>query len=113
MSLLIEEGEKAVRGELTIDEMKQWLETFKTRSQIKRALELELGETIFEEPNASPPTLNEEIRKLTALGNELKARSEKIEHQIAEMRELLMQVVKAEKSEKPAAQEGKKARALQ
>jgi len=96
-SPILEEAEKALRGELPVEEMKQWLETFKTRLQVVKALEAEYEGHPADDSNAPLATLDEEIKKLIALNNELKQKSEKLDARMAEVRELLMQLVKREK----------------
>ncbi len=96
VSPILEEGEKALRGELTVEEMKEWLEKYMTRLQVKRALEAENGAEDLHDPSAPMLTLDEEIKKLTALNNELKQKSEKLDAQMAEMRELILQIQKRE-----------------
>jgi len=94
-SPILEEGEKALRGELSVEEMKQWLEKYKMRTQVLKALDAENGNA--DDSNAPSLTVNEEIKKLIALNNELKQKSEKLEAQMAEMRELILQLLKREK----------------
>jgi len=95
-SPILEEGEKALRGELTVEEMKQWLEKSKMRSEVERALR---GENETSDDSKAPAaTLNEEIKKLIALNNELKQKSDNMDARMAELRELLMQLVKREKA---------------
>jgi RNA polymerase sigma factor (sigma-70 family) len=111
-SPIFEERAKALRGELTVEEMKQWLEAYKTRLQVRNAMEAEGGGPIPDDSKAPLLTLDEEIKKLTALNNELKKRSEKLDAQMAEMRELMTQLLKQEKPEKPE-KDAKKTRGLQ
>ena len=85
-SPFVEEGEKALRGELPVEEMKQWLETYKLRLQVKRALEAEYNDGVSDDVNAPVATLSQETTKLTAVNDELKKRCEKMDAQMAELR---------------------------
>jgi RNA polymerase sigma factor (sigma-70 family) len=110
-SPILQEGEKALRGEFTVEEMKQWLEKAKMRLQVEKALHGENGPS--DDSNAPLLTLNEEIKKLIALNNELKQKSEKLEAQMTEMRELMMQLVKREKEAEKSKEAKRKAGGLQ
>ncbi len=100
-SPIIEEGEKALRGELTVEEMKEWLEKYKTSVLVKKALESDKPGGEAPDFNAAA-TLDQEIKKLTAANEELKKKCDKLESQMAEMRERMTQLLKSEKPAKDA-----------
>jgi RNA polymerase sigma factor (sigma-70 family) len=113
-SPLTEEGERGIRGELTVEEMKQWLEKHKVCAAVRAALETDTsGGPGLDESAAgavagrggAAPGLDQEIKKLTATNDELKKKLDIVESQLAEIRTMMMQLAKPEK---PAADAKKK-----
>jgi RNA polymerase sigma factor (sigma-70 family) len=98
-SPLLEEAERAIRGELTVDEMKTWLEKHKLCSAVKRALEADKngGDDPVSESRGAAPAVDQEFKKLTATNDELKKKLDIVESQLAEIRTLMMQLAKPQK----------------
>jgi RNA polymerase sigma factor (sigma-70 family) len=94
----LERGEKAVRGELSLDEMKDWIEMFKSREQIRRMLDAERGNNRDDLDRWTP--LNDEVKKLTQLNDELRKKYEKTESQLDDIRGLMIDLIKAERDSK-------------
>jgi RNA polymerase sigma factor (sigma-70 family) len=104
VSPFIEEGEKALRGELTVEEMKEWIEKYKTSLVVRRALESERSNgDVSEDSAASTPALEREIKKLTLLNDELRTRCEKLESELTKIREFMTQSLKPAKPENDSA----------
>jgi len=100
VSPIVEEGEKALRGEMTVDEMKEWLQKYKTSLVVKSALESECRTDEVSESGASTAALDQEIKKLAVANEELKKKCDKLESRLAEMRELLTKLVNSAKPDK-------------
>ncbi len=66
--------------------MKEWLEKYKTSVLVKKALESDKPGGEAPDFNAAA-TLDQEIKKLTAANEELKKKCDKLESQMAEMRD--------------------------
>jgi RNA polymerase sigma factor (sigma-70 family) len=96
-SPLMEEGERALRGDLTVQEMKEWLEKYKLCLKIKGAFEP--GDHDGDPSEINPPAINEEVKKLTATNDEIKKKLEKLESQMSELRQLLSELARKEKPE--------------
>jgi hypothetical protein len=97
---IIEQGEKAVRGEMTLQEMKDWIELFATREKVRAMLEH--GNSSDESGNRLIG-FDEDIKKLTSRNDELKKKSDSLEAQVSQMRELITELLKTEREgKKPA-----------
>jgi RNA polymerase sigma factor (sigma-70 family) len=105
-SPLLEEGQKALRGELSVDEMEKWLEKYKACSRVKKALEEDKPDGEALDSHAPAAALDQEIKKLTATNDELKKKVEKLETQLSEIRDLLKQLAKPEKRENEVKKRG-------
>ncbi len=105
-SPILDEGERALRGELSVNEMQDWLAKYKAYCRVKKALE---EEKVGELSEFNAPALDAEVTKLTSINEELRKKLDKVEAQMTEIRQLLSQLGKQEKPEKAA----KKARELQ
>jgi RNA polymerase sigma factor (sigma-70 family) len=105
-SPILEEGQKALRGELSVEEMEKWLEKYKAWSRVKSALEEDKAESEALNSNAPTAALDQEIKKLTATNDELKKKVDKLESQLSEIRDLLKQLAKPEKRENEARKRG-------
>lgn len=93
-SPLIEEGERALRGELTVVEMKEWIEKYKTCIKVKSALEPDGAGGEDPEPRGTAMPMTLEIQKLTAVNEELRQKVGKLEGQLIEIRQLLVDLAK-------------------
>jgi RNA polymerase sigma factor (sigma-70 family) len=105
-SPIMEQGEKAVRGELPLEEMKNVIELFKTREQLRKLLAAAKEPLLIDESGAlRNPSLgreegrvaNDEVKKLSQQIDELRKNNEKITAQLAEMQKLVLDLLKSER----------------